>query len=177
MALFGVLPMVPLVILPMVPLVADGTIGLPMVPLAYHWLTIGNNGTVTPRAYDLILNFLDHNTNYHQIRRVQTGGAVRIHWGKPLYLWNYVNKSWTAFTRLHRTYTELRETTFPPWTANGYTGHLKRALILGMDQLYQIRKDNKVRLLLLEFTWFLPLDNSHTCNQQMVAWIYKTNNA
>lgn len=48
--------------------------------------------------------------------------------------------------------TELRETTFPPWTANGYTGHLKRALILGMDKVYQIRKDNKVRLLLLEFT-------------------------
>ena len=34
---FGVLPMVPLVILPMVPLVATGTIGLPMVPLAYQW--------------------------------------------------------------------------------------------------------------------------------------------
>ena len=33
MALFGVLPMVPLVILPMVPLVAYGTIGLPMVPI------------------------------------------------------------------------------------------------------------------------------------------------
>ena len=32
MALFGVLPMVPLVILPMVPLVANGTFGLPMVP-------------------------------------------------------------------------------------------------------------------------------------------------
>ena len=32
LALFGVLPMVPLVILPMVPLVANGTIGLPMVP-------------------------------------------------------------------------------------------------------------------------------------------------
>ena len=36
MAPFGVLPMVPLVILPMVPLVANGTIGLPMVPLAYQ---------------------------------------------------------------------------------------------------------------------------------------------
>ena len=33
LAVFGVLPMVPLVILPMVPLVANGTIGLPMVPL------------------------------------------------------------------------------------------------------------------------------------------------
>ena len=29
--------MVPLVILPMVPLVANDIIGLPMVPLAYHW--------------------------------------------------------------------------------------------------------------------------------------------
>ena len=91
--------------------------------------------TVTSRAYDLILYFCVTIPNYHQIRRVQTGGAGRIHWGKPLYLWNYVNQSWTAFTRLHRTYTELLETTFPPWTANGYTGHLKRAPILGMDQL------------------------------------------
>ena len=90
---------------------------------------------VTSRAYDLILYFCVTIPNYHQIRRVQTGGAGRIHWGKPLYLWSYVNQSWTAFTRLHRTYTELRETTFPPWTANGYTGHLKRAPILGMDQL------------------------------------------
>ena len=45
-------------------------------------------GTVTSPAYDLILNFLDHNTNYHHIHRVQTGGAELIHWGKPLYLWN-----------------------------------------------------------------------------------------
>ena len=40
-------PMVPLVILPMVPLVANGTIGLTMVPLAYHlyrWHCIGTNG-------------------------------------------------------------------------------------------------------------------------------------
>ena len=113
-----------------------------------------NISTVTSRAYDLILNFLDHNTNYHQIRSVQTGGAERLLWRNPLYLWNYVNQSWTASTctRLHRTYTELRETTFPPWTANGFTGHLKRALLLRMDQLHQIRKDNKVRLLLLEFT-------------------------
>ena len=34
---FGVLPRVPLVILQMVPLVANATIGLPMVPLAYQW--------------------------------------------------------------------------------------------------------------------------------------------
>ena len=33
LAPFGVLPMVPFVILPMVPLVANGTIGLPMVPI------------------------------------------------------------------------------------------------------------------------------------------------
>ena len=122
---------------------------------------------VTSRAYDLILNFLDHNTNYHQIRRVQTGGAKRIHWGKSLYLWSYVNQSWTAFTKFHKTYTELREMTFPPWTANGYTRHLKRALISGIDQLYQIRKDNKVRLLLLEFTLLFPLYNIYTCNQQI----------
>ena len=41
--------MVPLVILPMVPLVANGTIGFPMVPLAYqwyHWLTNGTNCTI-----------------------------------------------------------------------------------------------------------------------------------
>ena len=37
--------MVPLVILPMVPLVANGTIGLPMVPLAYQWYNWLINGT------------------------------------------------------------------------------------------------------------------------------------
>ena len=39
MALFGVLPMVPLVILPMVPLVAIGS-------QWYHWLTNDTNGTI-----------------------------------------------------------------------------------------------------------------------------------
>ena len=29
--------------------------------------------TVTSLAYDLILNLLDHNTNYHQISRVKLG--------------------------------------------------------------------------------------------------------
>ena len=49
MRAFGVLPMVPLEILPMVPLVANGTIGSQW----YHWLTIGNNGTIG-RANDTI---------------------------------------------------------------------------------------------------------------------------
>ena len=70
-SLFGVLPMVPLVILPMVPLVSqwyhcNGTIGKPMVPW-YHWLTngtigrangiigitIGTNGTIGRTLYDI----------------------------------------------------------------------------------------------------------------------------
>ena len=68
MALFAVLPMVPLVILPMVPLVANGTIGLPMVTNGTNCtngrangaigITIGTNG-ITNGTIGKILNDID----------------------------------------------------------------------------------------------------------------------